>query len=123
MVFLTPNKGGSVICRLHHRAVVKSTNCAEVVKWQTRYVQGVVSVKLLWVQVPPSAVFWFICNNEVSLSTPDKGDPRRPEARRDLPLLNERIRDREVRLIDEDGAQLGIVPTREALANSQRKGA
>jgi translation initiation factor IF-3 len=56
------------------------------------------------------------------LSTPDKGDPRRPEARRDLPLLNERIRDREVRLIDEDGGQLGIIPTREALQTAKEKG-
>jgi translation initiation factor IF-3 len=57
------------------------------------------------------------------LSTPtDKGDPRRPEARRDLPLLNERIRDREVRLIDDDGSQLGIVATREALATAKEKG-
>ncbi|HEY9681995.1 MAG TPA: translation initiation factor IF-3 [Oculatellaceae cyanobacterium] len=53
---------------------------------------------------------------------PDKGDPRRPEARRDLPLLNERIRDREVRLIDEDGNQQGIIPTREALKIAQEKG-
>ncbi len=53
---------------------------------------------------------------------PDKGDPRRPDARRDLPLLNERIRDREVRLIDEDGSQLGIVPTREALSAAKEKG-
>ncbi len=49
-------------------------------------------------------------------------DPRRPDARRDLPPLNERIRDREVRLIDEDGSQLGIVPTREALAAAKEKG-
>ncbi|MCA0313702.1 MAG: translation initiation factor IF-3 [Candidatus Melainabacteria bacterium] len=49
-------------------------------------------------------------------------DPRRPEPRRDLPPLNERIRDREVRLIDEEGNQLGIVPTREALANAREKG-
>ena len=56
------------------------------------------------------------------MSTPDKGDPRRPEARRDLPLLNERIRDREVRLIDEDGGQLGIIPTREALSTAKEKG-
>ena len=56
------------------------------------------------------------------MSTPDKGDPRRPEARRDLPLLNERIRDREVRLIDEDGGQLGIIPTREALTTAREKG-
>jgi translation initiation factor IF-3 len=56
------------------------------------------------------------------LSTPDKGDPRRPEARRDLPLLNERIRDKEVRLIDEDGSQLGIVATREALQTAREKG-
>jgi translation initiation factor IF-3 len=60
--------------------------------------------------------------NEARLSTIDKGDPRRPEARRDLPLLNERIRDREVRLIDEDGSQLGIVSTREALQTARDKG-
>ncbi|MBX9939584.1 MAG: translation initiation factor IF-3 [Candidatus Obscuribacterales bacterium] len=36
--------------------------------------------------------------------------------------MNERIRDREVRLIDEEGNQLGIVPTREALANAREKG-
>lgn len=52
----------------------------------------------------------------------DKGDPRRPEPRRDLPLLNERIRDREVRLIDEAGGQLGIVPTREALSTARERG-
>jgi translation initiation factor IF-3 len=56
------------------------------------------------------------------LSTPDKGDFRQREPRRDLPLLNERIRDREVRLIDEDGAQLGIVPTREAIQTAKDKG-
>ncbi len=57
------------------------------------------------------------------MSTPlNKGDTRRPEPKRELPLLNERIRDREVRLIDEDGAQLGIVPTREALATARDKG-
>jgi translation initiation factor IF-3 len=39
-----------------------------------------------------------------------------------LPLLNERIRDREVRLIDEDGTQLGIVNTREALTTARDKG-
>jgi translation initiation factor IF-3 len=52
----------------------------------------------------------------------DKGDPRRPEARRDMPLLNERIRDRELRLIDDDGTQLGIVPTRDALTTAKEKG-
>ena len=56
------------------------------------------------------------------MSTSDKGDLRRPEERRELPLLNERIRDREVRLIDEDGGQLGIVPTREALQTAREKG-
>ena len=57
------------------------------------------------------------------MSTPiNKGDTRRPEAKRELPLLNERIRDREVRLIDEDGGQLGIVPTREALNTAKEKG-
>lgn len=58
----------------------------------------------------------------MSTQPPDKGDPRRPEARRDLPLLNERIRDREVRLIDEDGTQLGILPTKEALTTAREKG-
>jgi translation initiation factor IF-3 len=57
------------------------------------------------------------------LSTPiNKGDPRRPEPKRELPLLNDRIRDREVRLIDEDGGQLGIVPPRDALATAREKG-
>lgn len=50
-------------------------------------------------------------------------DPnKRPEQKRDLPLLNERIRDREVRLIDEDGSQLGIIATREALSIAKEKG-
>ena len=39
-----------------------------------------------------------------------------------MPLLNERIRDREVRLIDEDGTQLGIINTREALGIAREKG-
>ncbi len=56
------------------------------------------------------------------MNTPNKGEIRRPEQKRELPLLNERIRDREVRLIDEDGAQLGIVPTREALHAAREKG-
>lgn len=57
------------------------------------------------------------------MSTPiNKGDIRRPEPKRELPLLNERIRDREVRLIDEDGAQMGIVPTKEALFAARDKG-
>lgn len=56
------------------------------------------------------------------MNTPERGDSRRPDPRRDLPLLNERIRDREVRLIDEDGSQLGIVLTREALQIAKDKG-
>jgi translation initiation factor IF-3 len=39
-----------------------------------------------------------------------------------MPLLNERIRDREVRLIDEDGTHLGIVNTREALNIARENG-
>lgn len=70
----------------------------------------------MWVQVPPSADFW-LGNYEVRLT-----DSRRPEPRRDLPLLNERIRDREVRLIDEDGTQVGIVSTKEALVTAKDKG-
>ena len=30
-------------------------------------------------------------------------------------MINEQIRDKEIRLIGEDGAQLGVMPTREAL--------
>jgi translation initiation factor IF-3 len=42
---------------------------------------------------------------------------------RDLgPRMNERIRVREVRLIDEDGTQLGIMPTRDALDIARGKG-
>lgn len=50
-------------------------------------------------------------------------DPRRPQdPRKELPLLNERIRVREVRLIDEEGGQVGIVPTRQALAQAKESG-
>ncbi len=41
---------------------------------------------------------------------------------RDTALINDRIRAREVRTIGEDGAQLGILPTREALRIAQEKG-
>ncbi len=41
---------------------------------------------------------------------------------RDTTLINERIRAREVRTIGEDGSQLGILPTREALRIAQEKG-
>ncbi len=60
--------------------------------------------------------------NEVSLNTPDKGPFRRPEERRDQPLLNDRIRAPEVRLIDEEGGQVGIVPTKEALKTARERG-
>ncbi len=56
------------------------------------------------------------------MNTPDKGNFRRPEERRDQPLLNERIRFPEVRLIDELGGQLGIVPSREALQTARERG-
>lgn len=49
-------------------------------------------------------------------------DPRRMDQKRELPPLNERIRVREVRLIDEDGAQVGVVNTREALQRAREKG-
>jgi translation initiation factor IF-3 len=56
------------------------------------------------------------------LSTSDRGGFRRPEERRDQPLLNERIRDRELRVIDEDGGQIGIVTRQEALQIAREKG-
>ena len=46
-----------------------------------------------------------------------RGSSREPEVR-----INQRIRAREVRLIGEDGQQLGVVPTREALAMSEERG-
>lgn len=46
-----------------------------------------------------------------------RGSSREPEVR-----INQRIRAREVRLIDETGQQLGVVPTREALAMSEERG-
>lgn len=35
--------------------------------------------------------------------------------------INEGIRDREVRVIDADGSQLGIMSTRDALAKAEEK--
>lgn len=42
--------------------------------------------------------------------------------RRDSSLINERIRAREVRVIDEEGGQLGIMTSREALRIAQERG-
>jgi translation initiation factor IF-3 len=36
-------------------------------------------------------------------------------------MINEEIRDREVRLVDQNGAQLGIMPTRQALELAEEK--
>ena len=36
-------------------------------------------------------------------------------------MINEEIRDREVRVVDQDGAQLGIMPTRQALELAEEK--
>ena len=36
-------------------------------------------------------------------------------------MINEEIRDKEVRLIDEEGNQLGVVPVREALAMARER--
>ncbi|MCC7140095.1 MAG: translation initiation factor IF-3 [Planctomycetes bacterium] len=38
------------------------------------------------------------------------------------PRINERIRIREVRLVDDEGKQVGVVPTEQALAMAQEKG-
>lgn len=46
----------------------------------------------------------------------------RQDPRKELPLLNERIRVREVRLIDEEGNQVGIVQTRQALTQAKELG-
>lgn len=56
------------------------------------------------------------------MNNPDFKDPRKIDTRRELPLLNDRIREKEVRLIDEEGNQLGIVLTKEALSIARDKG-
>ena len=50
---------------------------------------------------------------------PRKFDRRPPE--RDLTRINERIRVPEVRLIDEEGNQVGVIKTDEALAYAQER--
>jgi len=47
---------------------------------------------------------------------------RRATILKETVLLNERIRAREVRTIDDEGAQLGVLPIREALRIAQEKG-
>ena len=37
-------------------------------------------------------------------------------------MINEEIRDREVRVIDENGSQLGVMPTRQALELAEQRG-
>ncbi len=53
------------------------------------------------------------------MPVPKKFDRRPPE--RDLTRINERIRVPEVRLIDEDGNQVGVIKTDEALAYAQER--
>lgn len=53
------------------------------------------------------------------MPVPKKFDRRPPE--RDLTRINERIRVPEVRLIGEDGKQIGVVKTEEALAYAQER--
>ena len=53
------------------------------------------------------------------MPVPKKFDRRPPE--RDLTRINERIRVPEVRLIGEDGAQIGVVKTDEALRYAQER--
>ncbi|MDQ3739306.1 MAG: translation initiation factor IF-3 [Actinomycetota bacterium] len=53
------------------------------------------------------------------MPVPRRFDRRPPE--RDTTRINERIRVPEVRLIDETGAQLGVMPTSEALRHAQEK--
>lgn len=51
-----------------------------------------------------------------------KSKRRRPEGKGKAVRINERIRVPEVRLIGEDGAQIGIVPTREAFKIAVERG-
>jgi translation initiation factor IF-3 len=55
---------------------------------------------------------------EVSINNRDyRRDPREPRIN-----MNERIRHPEIRVLDETGSQLGIMPTREALARARERG-
>ena len=69
---------------------------------------------------PTFGKFFDTNNREVPLSPPD--NRQRQDPRKDLPLLNERIRVREIRLIDEEGGQVGIVPTKQAITMAKEKG-
>ena len=51
------------------------------------------------------------------MPVPRRFDRRLPE--RDQTRINERIGVREVRLVDEDGKQIGVIPTAEALQMAQ----
>ncbi len=53
------------------------------------------------------------------MAVPRRFDRRPPE--RDNTRVNERIRVKEVRLIGEDGQQIGVIPTNEALAYAQER--
>ncbi len=57
---------------------------------------------------------------EVNLSKFDRFDKRPPY--KDLPMINERIRAREVRLISEEGEMLGVLPTMQAVKIAKDKG-
>ncbi|HWQ16024.1 MAG TPA: translation initiation factor IF-3 [Roseiflexaceae bacterium] len=50
------------------------------------------------------------------------GDTKRSPAIRDRLRINNRIRARDVRLIDENGAQVGVVPLRDALMMAEERG-
>jgi translation initiation factor IF-3 len=53
----------------------------------------------------------------------DFGSQRRPTISRPVQTrVNERIRIREVRLIDEEGNQVGVIPTRDALEMARQRG-
>lgn len=56
------------------------------------------------------------------MNNPDFKDPRRIDPRKDLPPLNERIKEKELRVIDENGNQLGILSTKEAMTIASEKG-
>jgi translation initiation factor IF-3 len=52
----------------------------------------------------------------------DRGPPRGRDDRNNEPRVNRRIRVREVRVIAEDGSQLGILPTEDALRRAEERG-
>lgn len=62
---------------------------------------------------------------ESPIYPPRNNDPRQPQGNRqnsDEPRINDQIRSPKVRVVDEDGEMLGVMPTRTAIEQAQERG-